>query len=51
VKYLKGSGHGIIEALAWRNSGKPRKISVRIVGVRAKIQTELLPNTKPERYL
>jgi hypothetical protein len=47
---MEGSGRGLIwgtmMTLAWRNSGKSRKPSVRIAGVRTEIWTRDLPNTK-----
>jgi hypothetical protein len=46
---LEGIGHGLIKVLidlafAWRERGKPWKISVGIAGAPAEIQTEHLPN-------
>jgi hypothetical protein len=44
LKNVEGSGRG--EAFAWKDRGKPRKISVSIAGLRSEIWTLDFPNMK-----
>jgi hypothetical protein len=43
------SWYSTILAFPWRDKGKPRKISVRISGVRVEIRTEHLLNGNDKR--
>jgi hypothetical protein len=47
--YFLDDPHTIL-VFVWRDWGKPWRLSVRIAGVPAKIQTEHLPNTSLEHY-
>jgi hypothetical protein len=51
-KDVEGSGLGMIwgtiQILAWRDWGKLRKPSVKILGLRAEVRTRHLPNMKQE---
>jgi hypothetical protein len=41
---------GTIPAFLWKEGGKPRKTSERIVGIKAEIRTSIIQNTSQKHY-